>query len=227
MARQLNLLDCLNKNMLISHSKKFIFIHNYKVAGTSVRNTLNKYSHTSFENSSGIDRLKMNLGILPKIFSNQFQGHIKATELRSKLPAKLFHDYFKFGFVRNPWDWQVSLYTFALNLKEHHQHEFIKSLKNFDEYIDWRVHKELRLQKDFFYDEDECLVDYIGKFENLDNDFLEVCTKLKINNTLQFLNQSKRSSDYLSYYSPQSINMVYEAFNKDVKLFGYQKPELK
>ena len=50
------------------------------------------------------------------------------------MSKKVFEEYFKFGFVENPWDWQVSLYTFMLKDAKHHQHEFVKSLKDFDEY---------------------------------------------------------------------------------------------
>src|ERR1051326_1624247 len=141
--------------MLISHSRRFIFIHNYKVAGSSIRDTLAAYSNLSFQRSSLTDKIKLVLGIYPKIYSHDFHGHIKAFELKGKLPKKTFDDYFKFGFVRNPWDWQVSLYTYALNLPSHHQHLLVKEMKGFDDYIDWRIDKELRLQKDFFYRSEE------------------------------------------------------------------------
>jgi hypothetical protein len=211
--------------MLISHSKKFIFLHNYKVAGTSVRNTLGKYATISFRGSSVIDKFRILTGKYPKIYSNKFNGHIRAAALKNELPPQIFDTYFKFGFVRNPWDWQVSLYTFTLNLKTHYQHELIKSMKDFDAYIDWRVHKELRLQKDFFYDnEGKCLVDYIGKFENLDRDFAQICNRIQIHDTLPVMNSSRRGSDFLSYYSQRSIDMVNEAFKTDIELFGYKKP---
>jgi hypothetical protein len=32
-------------------------------------------------------------------------GHIKARELREALPPEAFDGFFKFAFVRNPWDW--------------------------------------------------------------------------------------------------------------------------
>src|ERR1041385_6447800 len=109
--------------MLISHSKRFLFIHNYKVAGTSVRDTLGKYSSLSYACSSFADKVRFTLGIYPPIFSNDFHGHVHAAELKKRIPEKVFSAYFKFGFARNPWDWQVSLYTYALNLPPHHPHE--------------------------------------------------------------------------------------------------------
>lgn len=139
--------------MIISHQKKIIFIHNYKVAGTSLRKSLSHFNNKNFRSSKRIDKLKFILGLYPKIYTSEFPRHIKAIELKKQLPAKVFNNYFKFGFVRNPWDWQVSLYTYMLKKEDHHQHDLIKSMKNFGEYIDWRVHNDLHLQKDFFYED--------------------------------------------------------------------------
>lgn len=213
--------------MIISHKNKFIFIHNYKVAGTSVREALSGYGNKSFLASNTRDKLKFISGSFPRVYSNQFEHHIKANELKSKIPSTIFKEYFKFGFVRNPWDWQVSLYKFMIKRKTHHQHQLIKSMKNFDEYIDWRVHNELRLQKEFFYDRDTCLMDYIGKMENLNNDFSIICNKIGVKSELTHLNSSRTVEDsFLNYYSQETINLVDEAFKEDIKLFGYSKPTL-
>lgn len=210
--------------MIISHQKKFIFIHNYKVAGTSIKNSLKRYNNKSFLRSTNSDKVRFIFGLYPRIYSSSFPGHMKAIELKKELPPKIFDDYFKFGFVRNPWDWQVSLYTYMLKLESHHQHELIKSMKSFDEYIDWRVHNDLHLQKEFFYADDECLMDYVGKMENLESDFTAVCEKVNIVAELPHLNAS-RKDDYLKYYSKESFTMVSQAFEDDIKLFEYATPE--
>ena len=52
--------------------------------------------------------------------------------------------------------------------KNHHQHKLIKGFKDFDEYIDWRVNKDLHLQKDFFYDIlDSLVIDIQNMKKNL------------------------------------------------------------
>src|ERR1700751_431603 len=103
--------------MIISHSKKFIFIHNYKVAGSSVTEALSKYSDRSYGNANSWHKLLYATGIYPKIYCGQFNHHIKGPEMQKMIPDRVFNSYFKFGFVRNPWDWQVSLYNFALKWK--------------------------------------------------------------------------------------------------------------
>ena len=143
------------------------------------------------------------------------------------MSKKVFEEYFKFGFVRNPWDWQVSLYTFMLKDAKHHQHEFVKSLKDFDEYIDWRVHHDLHLQKSFFYEENNCLMDFIGKFENINEDFSKICDLLGIQVALPYLNRSREDKRFTHFYSQKSIDMIYEAFKEDIELFNYTKPQLR
>ena len=212
--------------MLISHSKKFIFIHNYKVAGTSIRYALRKYEFYSRSNANLLNKALLSLNIYPKIFSSEFSGHIKASELKKLLPISVFETYFKFGFVRNPWDWQVSLYTFILKDKTHFQHELIKNMKNFDDYIEWRA-ENFELQKDFFYDKNNvCLVDFIGKLRNIDKDFKYISDKLGISGHLPHLRKSRYDNNFLKYYNRNTSNIVAEVFKEDIETFGYDIPDI-
>lgn len=137
--------------MVISHKKKFLFIHNYKVAGSSIRSALDPYYSHARKDLNYIDRVRVKLGLIPNLFPENFKWHTKAMDVKASIPSKIFDSYFKFGFVRNPWDWQVSLYKYMLKEEGHDQHKIIASMKNFDEYIEWRVnHGNIELQKDFF-----------------------------------------------------------------------------
>lgn len=212
--------------MIISHSKKFIFIHNYKVAGSSITQALDKYAAKSPKNSSLMDNILYKTGIYPGYWAGgRLKFHIKANELKEILSAKVFDSYYKFGFVRNPWDWQVSLYNYGLSWELHHQRELFKSFKSFDEYIEWRVNHEVRLQKDFFYDSaGKCLMNFIGKFETINEDFNLICRELGINVSLPHINKREDDKKYLSYYSSKSIDMIFDAYNEDILTFKYGKP---
>ncbi|NBC02079.1 MAG: sulfotransferase family 2 domain-containing protein [Bacteroidetes bacterium] len=215
--------------MLISHDKRFIFIHNYKVAGSSIKKALSDYDNFSHGELSLFQRLLVKLGFHPNVFSNQFHWHVKAKELREEIPEHVFNNYFKFGFVRDPWDRQVSLYKYLLKTEDHFQHDIVKSMKNFDEYLKWRVNGNCNLQKEFFYDDDDnCLVDFIGKMEDLEKNFSKICNKIDIDTGLPHVNKSRpQGESYLSYYSQESIDLIYDEYQEDVKLFGYKKPVLK
>jgi hypothetical protein len=212
--------------MIISHSKKFIFIHNYKVAGTSIREALRPYANAKILTSSLHDNLRVFFGVYPRIYSSNFHNHIKASELKRQIPNKVFDEYYKFGFVRNPWDWQVSLYTYMIKQKKHFQNTLGASFASFDEYIDWRVHEDLHLQKDFFYQDDEFLMDYIGKMETIAEDYTKICEKLSMVSKLPHLNASRDDNKYLKFYSEKSLQLVSQAFAPDIELFGYKEPKL-
>ena len=185
--------------MLISYSHRFIFIHVYKTAGKSIREALKKYAQKSPE----------------------FGGHITANELSQELPSDVYDNFFKFAFVRNPWDLQVSLYSFMLQNKRHRQHELIKSMANFDEYLDWRVTKDMNLQSDFIVNSNgNVIVDFVGKFENLRSDFSHISETIGIKAKLSHLNKS-RHKDYRRYYTQRTIDLVNDKFLNDIDLFDY------
>lgn len=203
--------------MLISHKHKFIFIHVFKVAGTSIRHALNPYCQPRFT-----ERVRRKLIGRPKL-SIDFDHHAKASEVKEAIGARKFIDYFKFAFVRNPWDWQVSLYHFTLQNPQHFQHEEVRKLKGFDEYIDWRVTKGMCYQSSFTHDQEgNCLVDYIGRIENLEDDFKNICNRLNIYCQLPFENKSEHD-DYMDYYNTTTYNLIAEAYKSEIELFRYNK----
>jgi hypothetical protein len=202
---------------MISHSKKFIFIHSYKVAGSSISDVLSKYEpHYLLR------------GALRKVGYHKyyptlanFPQHATALFVRNLIDKETFNTCYKFVFVRNPWDWQVSLYHYMLQSQRHHQHNLIKCL-TFEEYVDWRVNNDLRLQCEWFVDEQEnMLVDFIGQFENLEKDFAKICEFLSIEMRLPHKNRSKHRS-YRDYYNDRTYKLIQESFAKDIALFDYE-----
>jgi hypothetical protein len=212
--------------MLISYKKQFIFVHNYKVAGSSITKALGKYG---LKNPPKNKKWKI-LGYCPLIhyidfskipFLNTFKSHNKAKEIRCVLNKNDYKEYYKFGFVRNPWDWQVSLYHFMKQNKHHHQHNLIQKM-TFDEYIEWRVKDDLHLQKEFFYENDTCIVDFIGKIENIEDDFQLICNKIGVKEKLPHSNKSKRNKDYRKYYNQHTKDLISRYFKEDIELFKYR-----
>jgi hypothetical protein len=63
-------------------------------------------------------------------------------------------------------------------------------------------------------------VDYIGKYENLQDDFDEICRQIGINASLTHKNKSKHK-DYREYYNDYTRNLIEEAFKEDIEMFGY------
>jgi hypothetical protein len=211
--------------MVISHSKQFIFIHNYKAAGNSIRTAFQAYVEDR-QKPNFVERVAIAAHLLPRHYPNLYPWHLTAKEARDALKGTgTFESYFKFGFVRDPWDLQVSLYTFMRQTRSHTQHRLVSGMKNFDEYLEWRVNKDLHFQKDIFCDQEgTLLVDYVGKLERIEEDFNHISLRLGIEPVLPHKNSSNRERDYLAYYTPKSVDLVFEAFQKDIQAFGYSKP---
>ncbi|MCH7663752.1 MAG: hypothetical protein IH859_07775, partial [Chloroflexi bacterium] len=103
-----------------------------------------------------------------------------------------------------------------------HQHKLVRSFNNFEEYIQWRVEKDVRLKKEFVCDSaGNLIVDFVGRFENIQEAFNSVCNALKLKNIiLPHINRSTRR-DYESYYNKSTANLVKTAFKEDIDFFGY------
>jgi hypothetical protein len=205
---------------LISISKKFIFIHIYKCAGTSMAESLRPWCQNNV-----FDKILTKLNLLPSLASieSEVPHHPTALEVKKHLKSKYWNNYYKFAFTRNPFDMEVSLYHYMLQNENHRQHDLIKSMVSFDEYIDWRVKNDLHNQHRYVIDtKGDLIVDFIGKFENLNDDFEIVCNSIGIPCNLPKLNQSKRQNDYQKYYSKYSQKLVEEYFAKDLEIFNYE-----
>lgn len=210
--------------MLISYTKKFIFIHNYKVGGTSITTAFESFGKTT--PSHRINRFLDNYTLFRGY--KTFNGHITASELKQEIPTFIFNNFFKFGFVRNPYDWQLSLYNYGrenIRLKEH---AIYKSFENFDQYIDWRADNLKKRQKDFFFDsENKSLMNHIGKIENFDKEIEYINNKLGLSVVIPKLNKSanseKKLADKIQELSKYSIQRINELYHEDFKLFGYNQ----
>jgi hypothetical protein len=207
--------------MLISYSHKFIFVHNYKVAGTSVRNAFSKYQPWYYQNKCAAFFLKCFEKYIPHYKAKVISDHATAGEIKNSLPPEVFEGFYKFGFVRNPWDWQVSLYHYMRKEKTHYQHNLIKKM-DFEAYLDWRVKHDRHLQKDFFTDKkNNLIVDYIGKIENLREDFQQVCSRVNlVGIDLPHINRSNHKG-YKTYYNDRLVKLVESNFKEDIEFFNY------
>ena len=210
--------------MLISLSHKFIFIRNYKTAGTSIYRLFAGYQPFYLRNRYvRYILLKLRKNFPFYNLKYLMPVHADAKQVSDQIPAEIYSNFFKFGFVRNPWAWQVSLYFFMLERKAHYQHKLVKKFKSFDEYIEGRVASNKKLQKDFFADANgNIAVDYIGKVENLQKDIRFICDRVGIAiKGAPHLNKSKHR-DYRHYYSDYSAKLIADHYKEDIEHFNYR-----
>ncbi|MAY36267.1 MAG: sulfotransferase [Spongiibacteraceae bacterium] len=201
--------------MIVSHRKKFVFIHIYKTAGTSVRSALREYADITH------DRITLRRILYVARIAPPPSEHAKACEIRKMLGEDLFNSYYKFAFVRNPWDWQVSMYHYVRSHPLHPLYFQVRKLKDFGDYTLWLKDRENDTQSSFLTDiNGEFIVEKIGRFEEINNDFEEICKHIDVNKYLPHQNQSARAC-YRQYYNEQSRARIEELFQIDIENFGY------
>ncbi len=211
--------------MLISHKHKFVFIAINKTATTSIHDALT------------------NLSDIKSVGDTQSSYYFHATAKKIKKEFKKnnwdWNSYFKFSFVRNPWDRMVSAYFYRLKMVEKwnkkkpvDKHTIavyedfkvqLNSTNNFNEWLEKYInHKSVAFhQHKFLYEDEKKLVNFVGKFENLSNDFDYAMTQIKCEHIkLPFLNKSNRKS-HKKYYSEHTRKLVKNYYVKDINLFNY------
>jgi chondroitin 4-sulfotransferase 11 len=151
-----------------------------------------------------------------------------------KLDPEKYQRYFKFTFVRNPWDRLVSAYTYlaagGANSSEEDSlwSNFINQFDSFDEFVCEWISSEnvmrnalLTPQTVFLKDQfGQLSMDFIGRFETLETDFSSVADRLGLDSTLPHLNKSN-PAHYRSYYSDRSREIVAEVYAEDIDCFSY------
>ena len=202
---------------MISYDHRFIFIHIYKNAGSSIRAALLPHIRTPIQRT---------ISRLGQLFGRQLYNfdpigiHATAESYREFVGSEEFPKFFSFAIVRNPWDWQVSLYSFMKKDKEHFQHDFARM--GFDEYIDWRCEADLHTQKSFIVDRTgRLIVNFVGKYETINRDFDRICKSIGVSAVLPHINASRHES-YREFYTTKTKTKIAQAFSEDIELFGYE-----
>lgn len=218
--------------MLISEKKKFIFIHIKKNAGTSIASALYPCS-ASFPirvlDHLAIRFFRKRLSCSPR----RFGGHITAAALAEALGGEeMFQNYFSFAIVRNPWDWQSSLYNYILARPPHPLHQKTVELGSFEQYLKWHCHNIEAdtlpqgvgsvFQKEYVYSDDgRLLPSFIGRFERLDEDFKTICRSIGVAASLPRLRVHK-TKPYRDFYTPETRDLLARVFACDIEAFGYE-----
>lgn len=139
--------------------------------------------------------------------------HEKAESIKCHIGTK-FYDYFRFAVIRNPWARLASMYNYLLNIGSNQ----VKN-KTFKDYL--RINCENPdTQYSYIFGREGIYVDFLLRFENLQNDFDSLCKTLSMAAELPLINYSNINS-YEKMYDVQSIEQVQSAYMDDIKNFGY------
>lgn len=195
------------------HELGCVFLHVPKAAGTSLRKSV--YHSKSY--------------------------HIPAIRYKAINPME-FENYFKFCFVRNPWDRILSAYEYlkirchadmafpdhrwaASNLTMNKDFpDFVLSLDRGDVRKRIKKYIHFRDQLDWICDSDQSrtiLVDFVGRYETIQIDYEKLGQVLNLPKSLPVERKNPNRKDYRQVYSAKMVDIVAEMYAEDISRLGY------
>jgi hypothetical protein len=222
--------------MLVSHSKKFIFLKTIKTGGTSVEIFFEEFCVASPVNyvvgQEGTGTIVSSAGIVGTRGSvpdhTLYYNHKPASELKAELGNHVWDSYFKFSIVRNPFDELISRFWWRLNQQG-------VSLINedtgavYDRFQKW-VLTQGNINSTIYRIKDELEVDFLIRYEHLQEDIEKVCAVLGVSKNVSELGKFKSGirpdmgelSRIEDYYDQRSIDHVMEKFGWEIERFKYR-----
>lgn len=155
-----------------------------------------------------------------------------------------YRDYFKFAFVRNPWDRIVSCYSQKIasapripgrkqaNLNPPDEEDRFYPGMPFADFVeavhatpDEQANVHFRSQHTAVCDpEGWVMADFVGRFENLREDFKIVAEKIgvpRLELPHRLKSQSRQGRDYTEFYDDRLRELVHDRYREDIERFGY------
>ena len=209
---------------MISHDKKCIFIHIPKCGGTSVEDVI-------WPKGKGRTEEDLWMGFVNR-FENKYQTgglqHLLAWQVREEVGADIFSAYYKFAFVRNPWDRSISQFAYMQQRPDLMDYLGMTPKTEFKSYLELirrKEHVQWMPQVRFLRDHDgSVLVDRIGRLEAFNEDCAKIFAALGL--TLDQLpghvNRSKRQAFQEYYSDDEAIETVADIFSEDICFLGYK-----
>lgn len=202
---------------MISHLHRCISIHIPKSAGNSVN----------------------------RAFGVDWQDHKDIARHRSELPAEVFNSYFKFAVVRNPWDRLLSDYNYQLRKSRPaesklHLYDERGKRRRFAHWVEavltqshdypassWGgdvspgIHR-FSPQLDWITIDGIQAMDYVARFESLDDDFRVVAQAAGLECSRLPRRNRRFHFHYSWYYDPSTRDAVGQFYARDIAAFHYE-----
>jgi hypothetical protein len=191
-----------------------IFVHIPKTAGISVRTAL---------------------------YNGPVGYHMSLRDYYLSFSRESYLSYFKFTFIRNPWDrlysafrylsgpgctptdrlwWNERFDNVSFNdfICNHIKHRGVPECLHFASQVTFLSTSRFRSLSSKTFG-----INFIGLYENLASDFAHIRRRLKIDNQLNHLNPSTKQSQkpYTEFYTPEMIRVAAKVYAADIQTFGY------
>ena len=167
-------------------------------------------------------------------FGNLACGHCTVKDYYFLFGKNEFEKMFTFTFVRNPFTRLASAYRFLKQggINKQDQVWSKKYLSKYDSINDFVVNglrreeimswMHFKKQVEFLRGRKSIDVDFIGRLEDINEDFERVKEKVKIKNNLKHENKTS-SGSYKGIYNRKSRRIIRDVYKEDFEKLGYDK----
>jgi hypothetical protein len=227
--------------MIVSHEHKFIFLKTKKTTGTSIElplsqlcgpddilTPLTKIDEALRAQWRGVQKRRLHgwWGSPRPLFARRwfeftaedfgYYNHMPASEARPRIDEKVWRNYFKFAFDRNPWDRQVSFY--------HHRHRCEKELPSFASFMH-NDRRERINNHDIYAIDGNVSVDFVGRFESPEDDLKLVLDRVGLRLTTQLPRAKttfrRANAPYRDYYDDDTRDIVARWYAREIEFLDY------
>lgn len=218
-----------------------LFVHIPKTAGQSIEQFFMDRLNLDWDRDREILLLQSNSD--PSLGTEKL-AHLSASEYVDcgHVSPEEFSGFFKFSFVRNPWERILSEYRYRNYFQHRSFRDFVLNKLPKPGWDD--QYRHVMPQYDMLHDRNgKLMVDFVGRFETLQQDFDRVCERLgisdsvlphrnrsdkksrglkrKIRNAL-YLNGENRLTALEEFYDEETRAAVAEYYRHDIEAFGYR-----
>ena len=215
----------------INHELKAIYIHIPKCGGLYVQKILEEfYGFYTIYNNKDLDDLNSdnfddNWPIL-----NQKKGIVDYIVNSDDKNLNIWNNYYKFTFVRNPYDKVISSYKYCFIQKKIKKDDFNDFIFKKDDVSDFEYfHTFITQKKHIGGNELRQNMNFIGKCENLDEELVNILISLgcKIKHEKYILNNLRLNNSsnfkFAINLNEDVIREINNIFDEDFNEYGYEK----
>lgn len=215
--------------MVICDDPAFLFVHVPKAAGTSIAGA---FAHLDLMRAgrSHKDSTARKTWVEGKGFPEALLDlpiHATAAQIKDVIGDEKFSSLFSFAVVRNPWDMELSWYTYNVQTVTAPHYQRVVSYTDFTDYV--RRHLDERgallapgpQTKYIFDDSGAQCVDDVLRYEDLQAGFDAVLQRLDLTGIeLDRFNQSYHAP-WTEAYTQETFDLVKSVAHADAAAFGY------
>jgi len=205
--------------MILSAQHGFIFVAIPKTGTHAVRQALRE--NLGPEDIEQVGLFETKRFPMPEL-ARLGHGHLSLEQVRPFLKPDVFDGYFKFAFVRNPFDRFISYCAFCTRDEGAFETDPKKVMWEFIDYPPMG-HLLFQPQHTFLVDKaGNLLTDALGRVETMQQSYDEIAKRIGIpSRALDRVNATTRG-DYRDYYDQALVDAVAKIYSRDLELFGYE-----